>query len=152
MLLLSAAALAEPRPQGILARGGKSVALVESTHMAAYALTAAVFPPSCCWGATAPKGLLRGLERQRVAKGSIEVDYDALQKRIQRFVKASSQTLSKGLEQLGVTLIEGRAACASPSEVMVTAADGSVQNLRAEHIILAGRFPVRRIPRHDARP
>ncbi|QTO39048.1 dihydrolipoyl dehydrogenase family protein [Desulfovibrio desulfuricans] len=139
---------------GILARGGKSVALVESTHMGGVCLNCGCIPTKLLLGATAPKGLLRGLGRQRVAKGSIEVDYDALQKRIQRFVKASSQTLSKGLEQLGVTLIEGRAACVSPSEVMVTGADGTVLNLRAEHIILAGgsrsaAFPGM-TPDHDA--
>ena len=116
---------------GILARGGKSVALVENTHMGGVCLYCGCIPTKLLLGATAPKGLLRGLERQRVAKGNIEVDYDALQKRIQRFVKASSQTLSKGLEQLGVTLIEGHAACVSPSEVTVTGADGTVQNLLA---------------------
>ena len=123
---------------GILARSGKSVALIESTHMGGVCLNCGCIPTKLLLGATAPKGLLRGLERQRVAKGSIEVDYDALQKRIQRFVKASSQTLGKGLEQLGVTLMEGHAACASPAEVVVTGADGAVQNLKAEHIILAG--------------
>lgn len=139
---------------GILARGGKSVALVESAHMGGVCLNCGCIPTKLLLGATAPKGLLRGLERQRVAKGSIEVDYDALQKRIQRFVKASSQTLSKGLEQLGVTIIEGRGECASPTEVIATSADGATQTLRADCIILAGgsrsaSFPGM-TPDHDA--
>ena len=78
---------------GILARGGKSVALVEGSHMGGVCLNCGCIPTKLLLGATAPKGLLRGLERQRVAKGSIEVDYDALQKRIQRFVKGSAQAL-----------------------------------------------------------
>ena len=123
---------------GILARGGKSVALVEGSHMGGVCLNCGCIPTKLLLGATAPKGLLRGLERQRVAKGTIEVDYDALQKRIQRFVKGSAQALSKNLEQLGVTLMEGHAVCTGPNEVQVTNADGSSQTLQAQRIILAG--------------
>ena len=139
---------------GILARGGKSVALVESSHLGGVCLNCGCIPTKLLLGATAPKGLLRGLERQRVAKGSIEVDYDALQKRIQRFVKGSAQALSKSLEQLGVTIIEGRAVCTGPTEVQVACADGSSQTLQAQRIILAGgsrsaAFPGM-APDHDA--
>ena len=123
---------------GILARGGKSVALVENSHLGGVCLNCGCIPTKLLLGATAPKGLLRGLERQRVAKGSIEVDYDALQKRIQRFIKGSAQALGKSLEQLGVTLIEGHAVCTGPTEVLVTNTDGSSQGLHAQHIILAG--------------
>ncbi len=139
---------------GILARGGKSVALVESAHMGGVCLNCGCIPTKLLLGATAPKGMLRGLERQRVARGAIEVDYDALQKRIQRFVKGTSQALGKSLEQLGVTLVEGHAACLSPTEVAVTGADGATRTLKAERIILAGgsrsaSFPGM-TPDHDA--
>lgn len=138
---------------GILARGGKSVALVEGSHLGGVCLNCGCIPTKLLLGATAPKGLLRGLERQRVAKGSIEVDYDALQKRIQRFVKGSAQALAKSLEQLGVTLMEGHAVCTGPNQVQVTGADGS-QTLQAQRIILAGgsrsaAFPGM-APDHDA--
>ena len=139
---------------GILARGGKSVALVEGSHMGGVCLNCGCIPTKLLLGATAPKDLLRGLERQRVAKGAIEVDYDALQKRIQRFVKGSAQALSKNLEQLGVTLLEGHAVCSGPNEVQVTHTDGSSQTLQAQRIILAGgsrsaAFPGM-APDHDA--
>lgn len=139
---------------GILARGGKSVAVVESAQMGGVCLNCGCIPTKLLLGATAPKGLLRGLERQRVAKGAIEVDYDALQKRIQRFVKGTSQALAKGLEQSGVAIYEGRAVCVSPTEVTVTGPDGSQQSLRAGRIILAGgsrsaAFPGMS-PDHDA--
>ena len=139
---------------GILARGGKSVALVESGQMGGVCLNCGCIPTKLLLGATAPKGLLRGLERQRVAKGNIDVDYDALQKRIQRFVKGTSQALVKNLEQLGVTLIEGRAVCTGPAQVAVATADGGNQSLQAGRIILAGgsrsaAFPGM-TPDHDA--
>ena len=122
----------------ILAEGGKSVAVVERAHWGGVCLNCGCIPTKMLLGATAPKGLLRGLERQRVAKGLVEVDYDALQKRIQRFVKASSQTLAKGLEQLGVALFNGTAVCTGPNAVLVTDAEGATHELHAEHIILAG--------------
>lgn len=139
---------------GILAREGKMVALVESTHLGGVCLNCGCIPTKLLLGATAPKGLLRGLERQRVAKGSIEVDYDALQKRIQRFVKGTSQALRKSLEQIGVTLVDGRAVCTGPNEVQVACADGISQALQARRIIMAGgsrsaAFPGM-APDHDA--
>ena len=137
---------------GILARGGKSVALVEGSHMGGVCLNCGCIPTKLLLGASAPKGLLRGLERQRVAKGTIEVDYDALQKRIQRFVKGSAQALSKNLEQLGVTLIEGHAVCTGLNEVLVTGADGSSQTLQAQRIILAGGSRSAALSRHGSRP
>lgn len=72
---------------GILARGGKSVALVESTHMGGVCLNCGCIPTKLLLGATAPKGLLRGLERQRVPK--------AVLKWITKLCKNASSVLSK---------------------------------------------------------
>lgn len=140
---------------GILARGGKSVAVVESAQMGGVCLNRGCIPTKLLLGATAPKGLIRGLARQRVVREcAIDIDYDALQKRVQRFIKASSQTLAKGLEQAGATLVAGRAACAGPHEVTVTDAEGGTRTLQAEHIVLAGgsrsaSFPGM-VPDHEA--
>lgn len=140
---------------GILARGGKSVAVVESAQMGGVCLNCGCIPTKLLLGATAPKGLVRGLARQRVVKDcAIEIDYDALQKRVQRFIKASSQTLAKGLEQAGATIIAGRAVCTGPNEVAVTNAEGGTRTVRAGHIVLAGgsrsaAFPGM-VPDHEA--
>ena len=45
-------------------------------------------------------------------KGSIDIDYKALQTRVGRFLKGSSQTLAKSLAAAGITLYEGRGVCA----------------------------------------
>ena len=138
----------------ILAAAGKSVALVEDAHWGGVCLNCGCIPTKMLLGAVAPKGLLRGLERQRVAKGTVEVDYAALQKRVQRYTKASSQTLAKGLADAGVTLFNGRGVCAGEHEVRVVAADGGEQALSAQYIVLAGgsrsaSFPGL-TPDHDA--
>ena len=138
----------------VLAAGGKSTALVEDAHWGGVCLNCGCIPTKMLLGATAPKGLLRGLERQRVARGTVEVDYAALQKRVQRYTRASSQTLAKALSDAGVTLFSGRGVCSGPHEARVMAADGAEQTLSARHIILAGgsrsaSFPGL-IPDHDA--
>lgn len=138
----------------ILAEGGKSVAVVEHSQWGGVCLNCGCIPTKMLLGATAPKGLLRGLERQRVAKGSVDVDYDALQKRVQRFVKASSQTLAKNLEQLGIILFTGNAACTGPNSIRVVDVKGDVHDLQTKRIILAGgsssaAFPGL-TPDHDA--
>lgn len=138
-----------------LAVGGKSVALVENAQWGGVCLNCGCIPTKMLLGATAPKALLRGLERQRVAKGGVEVEYEALQKRIQRYTRASSQTLAKGLGDAGVTLFNGRGVCAAPNSVRVLGPDGSeTAVLTADNIILAcgsssAAFPGL-APDHDA--
>lgn len=139
----------------ILAIGGKSVALVESAQWGGVCLNCGCIPTKMLLGATAPKALLRGLERQRVAKGGIDVEYEALQKRIQRYTRASSQTLAKGLEDAGVSLFNGRGICSGPHSVRLLGPDGSeTGRLTADTIILAcgtrsAAFPGL-VPDHDA--
>lgn len=138
-----------------LAVGGKSVALVENAQWGGVCLNCGCIPTKMLLGATAPKALLRGLERQRVARGAVDVEYEALQKRIQRYTRASSQTLAKGLADAGVTLFMGRGICADPHSVRVLGPDGSeTAALTATAIILAcgsrsAAFPGL-APDHDA--
>lgn len=138
-----------------LAGGGKNVALVENAHWGGVCLNCGCIPTKMLLGATAPKALLRGLERQRVAKGVVDVDYEALQKRIQRYTRAASQTLAKGLGDAGVSLFNGRGACVDPHSVRVVGPDGSeTAVLTAAAIILAcgsrsAAFPGL-APDHDA--
>ena len=139
----------------ILASSGKSVALIEDTHWGGVCLNCGCIPTKLLLGAVAPKGLLRGLERQRVATGSLSVDYAALQKRVQRFTGASSQALAKGLTQAGVRLFNGRGVCRDARHVDVLDAEGRVTaSLAAGYIILAtgsrpAAFPGLE-PDHDA--
>lgn len=131
------------------------MALVESAQWGGVCLNCGCIPTKMLLGATAPKALLRGLERQRVAKGGIDVEYEALQKRIQRYTRASSQTLAKGLEDAGVSLFNGRGICSGPHSVRLLGPDGSeTGRLTADTIILAcgtrsAAFPGL-VPDHDA--
>ena len=124
----------------LLAKGGKKVALAEDTHWGGTCLNCGCIPTKLLLGAVAPGALLAAQQRLRVAKGEIAVDYTALQTRVARFTKGSSQALAKELTGLGVTLLEGRGVCAGTAEglhrVRLEGKDG-VTELAAAQVVLA---------------
>ena len=120
----------------ILARAGKSVALVEKTHLGGTCLNCGCIPTKMLLGAVAPLALLHAQQRTRVAKGDIAVDFTALQTRVSRFTKGTSQTLGKNLGGLGVTVFEGRGEALAPGAIRVHADTGHT-DLTAQHIILS---------------
>lgn len=95
----------------ILAQGGKKVALIEDRHWGGTCLNCGCIPTKMLLGAVAPGSMLRAQERLRVVKGDMQVDFTALQGRVSRFTKGTSQTLAKSLTGLGITLFEGRGVC-----------------------------------------
>ncbi|WP_417030816.1 FAD-dependent oxidoreductase, partial [Bilophila wadsworthia] len=72
-----------------LAAGGKKVAIIEDKHWGGTCLNCGCIPTKMLLGATAPLGLLKAQERLRTMKGSIDIDYKALQTRVGRFLKGS---------------------------------------------------------------
>ena len=119
-----------------LAAGGKTVAVIEDRHWGGTCLNCGCIPTKMLLGATAPIAMLKAQERLRTEKGSIEVDYKALQTRVGRFLKGSSQTLAKALTASGIDLYEGRGVCTGKGQVTLHGADGD-KALEAETIILS---------------
>ena len=66
----------------LLAQGNKRVALVEDTHWGGTCLNCGCIPTKMLLGAVAPSALLGAQQRLRTVKGSIDVDYTALQNRV----------------------------------------------------------------------
>lgn len=120
----------------ILARAGKSVALVEDNKWGGTCLNVGCIPTKLLLGAVAPITQVKALERLRMIKGHIDVNYSAVQQRVQRFVSGSSQTLAKNLAALGIFLFKGRGVCQGQGEVQVHSDDTPI-SLHGEHIVLA---------------
>lgn len=118
------------------AAGGKKVALIEDRHWGGTCLNCGCIPTKMLLGATAPTALLRAQERLRTMKGTIDIDYKALQTRIGRFLKGSSQTLAKALAAAGIALYTGRGVCVGKGRVAVRSETGE-EMLTADTIILA---------------
>ena len=119
-----------------LAAGGKKVAIIEDKHWGGTCLNCGCIPTKMLLGATAPLGLLKAQERLRTMKGSIDIDYKALQTRVGRFLKGSSQTLAKSLAAAGITLYEGRGVCAGKGQAIVRSESGE-EMLTTDNIILS---------------
>ena len=119
-----------------LAAGGKKVAIIEDKHWGGTCLNCGCIPTKMLLGATAPLGLLKAQERLRTMKGSIDIDYKALQTRVGRFLKGSSQTLAKSLAAAGIALYEGRGVCAGKGQVIVRSEAGE-EMLTTDNIILS---------------
>ena len=119
-----------------LAAGGKKAAIIEDKHWGGTCLNCGCIPTKMLLGATAPLGLLKAQERLRTMKGSIDIDYKALQTRVGRFLKGSSQTLAKSLAAAGITLYEGRGVCAGKGQAIVRSESGE-EMLTTDNIILS---------------
>ena len=119
-----------------LAAGGKKVAIIEDKHWGGTCLNCGCIPTKMLLGATAPLGLLKAQERLRTMKGSIDIDYKALQTRVGRFLKGSSQTLAKSLAAAGIALYEGRGVCAGKGQAIVCSESGE-EMLTTDNIILS---------------
>lgn len=120
-----------------LASAGKSVAIIENKHWGGTCLNCGCIPTKMLLGATACGAQLRAHKRLKTLSGEVSVDYAALQTRVDRFLKGSSQALAKSLTALGVTLLEGTGSLLGKGQVQFSAADGTSQTLTCTDIILA---------------
>ena len=124
------------RAAALLAAAGKRVALIEDRHWGGTCLNCGCIPTKLLLGAAAPSELIQAQQRLRVLKGESSVDFAALQNRIRRFLKGSSQTLARNLTAQGVTLLEGRGTCLGEGRVQVKTADGE-HEIQGTDIILS---------------
>lgn len=120
-----------------LAASGKSVAIIENMHWGGTCLNCGCIPTKMLLGATACGAQLRAHKRLKTLSGEVTVNYAALQARIGRFLKGTSQTLAKNLAALGVTLLEGTGTLLGKGQVQFDAADGTGRVLTCADIILA---------------
>lgn len=104
----------------VLASDGKKVALIEDSHLGGTCLNCGCIPTKFFLAASAPLGLVHDHQRFGSVSGEARVDFQALQKRKDRFIKGSSMSLGKSLQAAGITLFEGRGACTAPGTVALS--------------------------------
>lgn len=119
----------------MLGKAGRRVALVEADRPGGTCLNRGCIPTKFLLAATAPGAALRAHKRMGTLSGEAVVDYAALCKRRERFIKGSAQALGKGLAACGVTIFEGRGGVTGPGRVAVEGANPAL--LRAGDIIVA---------------
>lgn len=119
----------------VLALGGKSVALVESANFGGVCLNCGCIPTKFWLAATASLGAVHDHRRFGTLTGELGVDFSALQKRKDRFIKGSVSALTKSLQAAGIALFEGKGAITEPGTVLVEGTSPAI--LKAKDIILA---------------
>lgn len=119
----------------VLAAAGKKVALAEDRELGGTCLNHGCIPTKFLLAATAPLGLLHDHKRFGSVNGELAVDFTALQKRKDRFVKGSSMALGKSLQLLGVALFRGKGVCDAPGKVTIQG-ETEIQ-LKCKDVILA---------------
>ena len=126
---------------------GQSVAIVEKAELGGVCLN---------WGCIPTKALLRSAHAYEEFTKAAEFGIDFTGEVKPDFAKiiarsrGVSATMSKGVQFLlnknKVTVIEGFARLLKPGEIEVKAADGTVQQVNAKHIILATGASARELP------
>ncbi len=119
-----------------LAAGGKKVAVIESRQWGGTCLNRGCMPTKIMLGATAPAGLLHSHRELGVLDGDIRVDYAALHRRVDAFIKTSADIIENNMNALNITRIQGSAVCKDKGTLLVHGPDGDL-TLSAPCIVLA---------------
>jgi NAD(P) transhydrogenase len=118
---------------------GKKVALVEKAPALGGASVHTGTLPSKTLRETAL--YMTGFQRRRLYGMSLEVDKDAslrqLMGRLRTVTEQQVAQIDRNMQRHGVTVVQGEAAFASPTEIDVRAKDGSLRRLTAPYFLIA---------------
>lgn len=119
----------------VLALAGKSVALVEADNLGGVCLNRGCIPTKFLLAAAGPLGSLQDHQRFGALVGDLRIDFAALQKRKDRFIKGSVSALGKSLQSSGVTLVSGKGVAVAPGVIEISGAEPAA--LRTKDVVLA---------------
>ena len=121
----------------ILAGASRKVAVIEDGQWGGVCLNKGCVPTKMMLAATAPIEAARSLARFGELSGDLKVEFEALRKRIKRYVGASSRAIPISLTEMGATIFDGRAEIISPDRVRINRSDGGTDDIDCEIIIIA---------------
>ncbi len=127
------------------AGSGLKTALVEAAELGGACLNRGCIPTKLWLGATDAVDELAAQAKMRVATGSVDIDFPALQARKDKYIAATRKAMGMRLAQLGVDLVAGLGRVTDPGNVEVLTADGP-KTLNYRNLLLAtgsrpGGFP-----------
>ena len=127
------------------AGSGLKTALVEAGELGGTCLNRGCIPTKLWLGATEAVDELAAQTKMRVASGSVDIDFAALQSRKDKYLAATRKAMGQRLAQLGVDLVPGLGRVASAGSLEVATADGP-KTLGYQNLIVAtgsrpGSFP-----------
>ena len=127
------------------AGSGLKTALVEAAELGGTCLNRGCIPTKLWLGATDAVDELAAQAKMRVASGSVDIDFAALQTRKDKYLAATRKAMQQRLAQLGVDLAVGLGRVVAAGSLEVATADGP-KTLGYRSLIVAtgsrpGSFP-----------
>ncbi|PKN09023.1 MAG: 2-oxoglutarate dehydrogenase [Deltaproteobacteria bacterium HGW-Deltaproteobacteria-8] len=127
------------------AGSGLKTALVEAAELGGTCLNRGCIPTKLWLGATDAVDELAAQAKMRVASGSVDIDFAALQSRKDKYLAATRKAMGQRLAQLGVDLVPGLGRIVQAGSLEVATADGpktlGYRNLMVATGSRPGSFP-----------
>ena len=121
---------------------GLKVALVEKQNLGGTCLNRGCIPTKLWLGATSAIDELHNQAKMKVASGEVNIDFTALQARLQKHLVGTRKAMAMQLKKLDIDLVEGFGKLAGDNEVTVKTADGT-QTLQYKNLVVAtGSKPI----------
>ncbi|QJB57335.1 dihydrolipoyl dehydrogenase [Pseudodesulfovibrio sp. zrk46] len=121
---------------------GLKVALVEKNFLGGTCLNWGCIPTKLWLGATSAIEELHNQSKMKVASGEVNVDFPALQGRVQKHLTGTRKAMGMQLKKLGIDLIEGTGKLAGEDKVSVVTEEGDKELEYKDLIIATGSKPI----------
>jgi len=121
---------------------GLKVALVEKQFLGGTCLNQGCIPTKLWLGATSAIDELHNQTKMKVASGEVNIDFTALQGRVQKHLTGTRKAMGMQLKKLGIDLVEGFGKLAGEGKVDVATEDGTT-TLEYDNLVIAtGSKPI----------
>ncbi len=121
---------------------GLKVALVEKDFLGGTCLNRGCIPTKLWLGATSAIDELHNQAKMKVASGEVNIDFAALQGRVQKHLVGTRKAMAMQLKKLGIDLVEGFGKLSGEGKVDVETEDGTVTLEYKNLVIASGSKPI----------
>jgi len=117
---------------------GKKVALIERARWGGTCVNVGCVPKKLMWvAATMAETMKHDVSQYCFERPHVNFDMTAFKKKRDAYIVKLNNIYEGGLESAGITKIIGDASFASAHTIQVTAEDGSISTVSAEHVLIA---------------
>ncbi|WP_319466129.1 FAD-dependent oxidoreductase [uncultured Pseudodesulfovibrio sp.] len=121
---------------------GLKVALVEKDVLGGTCVNRGCIPTKLWLGATSAIEELHNQSKMKVASGEVNVDFTALQARVQKHLVGTRKAMGMQLKKLGVDLLEGIGRLAGKGKISVENEDGTQEVDYKNLVVATGSKPI----------
>ena len=121
---------------------GLSVALVEKDFLGGTCLNRGCVPTKLWLGATSAIEELHNQAKMKIASGEVNINFAALQGRVQKHLTGTRKAMGMQLKKLGIDLVEGLGSLSGEGVVSVATADGEQKIEYKKLVVATGSKPI----------